>query len=53
VTILGRKFCKKLDDFVKPLVYGIEAGPQGSAVRRGAIANLLRVAFEPMPLSLS
>jgi hypothetical protein len=46
VTILGRKFCKKLGDFVKPLVYGIETGPQGSAVRHGTSANLLRLAFE-------
>ena len=46
MAILGRKFRKKLGNFVKPLVYGIKARAQGNAVRRGASASLLRLAFE-------
>jgi hypothetical protein len=46
MAILERKFRKKLGDFVKALVYGIEAGPQGSAARHGMIAHLLCVALE-------
>ncbi len=40
------KFLKKLDDFVKPMVHGIKAGPHGSIVRRDRTAVLLCVAFE-------
>ncbi len=46
MAILDCKFCKKLHDFVKPLVDGIEAGPQGSTVRRDVAADLGCVAFE-------
>lgn len=42
----GPEFRKKLDDFVKPLVHGIKAGPHGSIVRRDRTAVRLRVAFE-------
>ncbi len=42
----GPEFRKKLDDFVKPPVHGIKAGPHGSIVRRDRTAVLLRVAFE-------
>ena len=43
---VGPKFRKELDDFVKPLVHRIKAGPHGSIVRRDGMAVLLRVAFE-------
>ena len=42
----GSKFRKKLDDFVKPLVHRIKAGPHGSIVRRDGTTVPLRVAFE-------
>ena len=42
----GSEFCKKLDDFVKPLVHRIKAGPHGSIVRRDRTTVPLRVAFE-------
>jgi hypothetical protein len=40
------EFHKKLDDFVKPLVQRIKAGPYGSIVRRDGATVPLRVAFE-------
>jgi hypothetical protein len=43
---VGPGFRKKLDDFAKPLVHGIKAGPHGSIVRRDRTAVLLRAAFE-------
>ena len=42
----GSKFRKKLDDFVKPLVHRIKAGPHGSIVRRDGTTVPLRVVFE-------
>jgi hypothetical protein len=42
----GSEFRKKLDDFVKPLVHRIKAGPHGSIVRRDETPVRLRVAFE-------
>ena len=42
----GSEFRKKLDDFVKPLVHRIKAGPHGSIVRRDGTTVPLRVAFE-------
>ena len=43
---VGPKSRKKLDNFVKPLVHGIKAGPHGSIVRRDRTAMLLCAAFE-------
>jgi len=42
----GSEFREKLDDFVKPLVHRIKAGPHGSIVRRDGTTVPLRVAFE-------
>ena len=35
---VGPEFRKELDDFVKPLVHGIKAGPHGNIVRRDGTA---------------
>ena len=43
---VGPEFHKELEDFVKPLLQQIKAGPRGAVIRRGAAAGLFCAPFQ-------